>query len=65
MCLEIGLITSEELMMCLKHKEVDEEIMHNKKEHSLESFSGYSYRNAMSGSKRYEIYSFLFLILFQ
>ena len=52
-------------MMCLKHKEVDEEIMHNKKEHSLESFSGYSYRNAMSGSKRYEISSFLFLILFQ
>ena len=49
----VGLITSEELMMCLKHKEVDEEIMHNKKEHSLESFSGYSYRNAVSGSKRY------------
>ena len=39
-------------MMCLKHKDLDKEIMHNKREHSLESFSGYSYRNALSGSQR-------------
>ena len=39
-------------MMCLKHKDLDKEIMHNRREHYLESFSGYSYRNALSGSQR-------------